>query len=70
MVVNTENPRRLPPRKIAPACRSRRRTIRLSRGGTGDGKIVIDDAWDLDHWPERITRRLTTTAKDVAPEVP
>jgi Heparinase II/III-like protein len=34
--------------------RSWRRTIRLSRDGTGDGKIIIDDAWDLDHSPERI----------------
>jgi hypothetical protein len=33
--------------------RSWRRRIRLDRDGTGGGKIVIDDAWDIDHHPER-----------------
>jgi hypothetical protein len=33
--------------------RSWRRTLRLSRDAAGDGKISIEDAWDLDHSPER-----------------
>jgi len=27
--------------------------MRLDRGGTGDGRILIADAWDTDHGPER-----------------
>jgi hypothetical protein len=42
----------------AAGIRSWHRTIRLSRDGTGDGKIVIDDAWDLDHRAERIVVHL------------
>jgi hypothetical protein len=38
--------------------RSWRRTVRLSRDGTGDGKIGIDDAWDLDHSAERTVLHL------------
>jgi len=38
--------------------RSWRRTLRLSRDGTGDGKILIADAWDLDHCPERTVLHL------------
>jgi hypothetical protein len=33
--------------------RSWRRTIRLDRGGTSGGKILIDDAWEITHSPER-----------------
>jgi hypothetical protein len=37
----------------AAGIRSWRRTLRLSREPAGDAKILIDDAWDLDHSPER-----------------
>jgi len=33
--------------------RSWHRTIRLDRASAGGGKIVIEDAWDIDHYPER-----------------
>ncbi|HEX2819728.1 MAG TPA: heparinase II/III family protein [Streptosporangiaceae bacterium] len=40
--------------------RSWRRAIRLDRGGTGGGTIVVDDAWDLDHCAERTVVHLIT----------
>jgi hypothetical protein len=33
--------------------RSWRRTVRMDRGGKRGGTIVVDDAWDLTHDPER-----------------
>jgi Heparinase II/III-like protein len=33
--------------------RSWRRTVRLDRGETGDGTLVLEDAWDLNHCAER-----------------
>jgi hypothetical protein len=49
--------------------RSWRRTIRLSRDGTADGKIVMHDAWDLDHSPERIVVYLVA-AREPRPVAP
>ena len=33
--------------------RSWRRRIRLDRTGAGGGRILIEDGWDIDHYPER-----------------
>jgi len=42
----------------AAGIRSWRRVIRLDRSGTGAAKILLDDAWDIDHTPERIVVHL------------
>jgi hypothetical protein len=38
--------------------RSWQRTTRLARGGTDDGKILIEDCWDLSYSPERLVVHL------------
>lgn len=38
--------------------RSWHRAIRLDRNGTDTGKILLDDAWDIDHAPKRIVVHL------------
>jgi hypothetical protein len=43
--------------------RSWYRTIRLDRGGTGDGTILIEDSWDLDYSPERLAVHLITAVQ-------
>jgi hypothetical protein len=37
----------------AAGIRSWRRTMRLDRGGTGDGRILIADAWETSNFAER-----------------
>ena len=49
--------------------RSWRRTIRLDRGGTGDGTILVEDAWEINHSPERIVVHLIT-AREPCPVCP
>jgi hypothetical protein len=49
--------------------RSWRRTIRLDRGGTGGGKILIEDAWRTNHSPERIVVHLIA-AREPRPVAP
>jgi hypothetical protein len=49
--------------------RSWRRTIRLDRGGTGDGTIVLEDAWEINQSPERIVVHLIA-AREPCPVAP
>lgn len=49
--------------------RSWHRTIRLDRGGTDDGKILIEDSWDIGDAPERLVVHLIAAGqpRPVAP---
>jgi hypothetical protein len=40
-----------------------RRTIRLDRGSAGGGMILLTDAWQLDHQPDRIVLHLITARR-------
>jgi hypothetical protein len=43
--------------------------MRLSRDGTGDGTVLVEDARDLDHLPERIVVHLIA-AREPRPVAP
>jgi hypothetical protein len=47
-----------------------RRTIRLDRGSSDGGKVVIKDAWNISHPPERIVLHLITARPPLPAAVP